>query len=47
MMGRYQEYDDTNQFYQSLGFKEFEMIPDLWDANNPCQIYVMYIRSVQ
>ena len=47
MMGRYQEYDDTNRFYQSLGFKEFEMIPDLWDANNPCQIYVMYIRSVQ
>ena len=40
-MGRYEEYDDTNRFYQSLGFKEFEVIPDLWDENNPCQIYVM------
>ncbi len=46
-MGCYKEYDDTNRFYQSLGFKEFEMIPDLWSANNPCQIYVMYIGNVQ
>ena len=27
--------------YLSLGFREFECIPDLWDAANPCQIYVM------
>ena len=40
-MGRYEEYDETNRFYQSLGFREFEVIPDLWDENNPCQIYVM------
>ena len=40
-MGRYPEYDDTNRFYLSLGFKEFEVIPDLWDENNPCQIYVL------
>lgn len=40
-MGRYAEYDDTNRFYQSLGFKEFEVFPTLWDEWNPCQIYVM------
>ena len=44
-MGCYEQYDDTNRFYQSLGFKEFEMIPDLWNVNNPCQIYVMYIGN--
>ena len=42
-MGKYEEYDNTNRFYLSLGFKEFEVIEDLWDENNPCQIYVMYI----
>lgn len=46
-MGCYQQYDDTNRFYLSLGFKEFEMIPDLWSENNPCQIYVMYIGNDQ
>ena len=39
--GRYEEYDKTNLFYQSLGFKEFEVFPALWDEANPCQIYVM------
>ncbi len=39
--GRYAEYDRTNLFYQSLGFKEFEVMPTLWDEGNPCQIYVM------
>lgn len=34
-------YDKTNQFYISLGFKEFEVFPDLWSADCPCQIYVM------
>ena len=43
-MGRYKEYDNTNRFYLSLGFKEFEVIPTLWDEWNPCQIYVMYAR---
>jgi GNAT superfamily N-acetyltransferase len=43
-MGRYEEYDRTNRFYQSLGFKEFEVFPTLWDANNPCQIYIMSIE---
>lgn len=40
-MGRYEEYDNTNKFYISLGFKEFEVFPSLWDEWNPCQIYVM------
>ena len=40
-MGKYQEYDETNRFYLSLGFKEFELMPNLWDKWNPCQIYVM------
>ena len=42
-MGRYDEYDITNKFYLSLGFKEFEVFPDLWDEWNPCQIYIMSI----
>lgn len=28
-MGKYKEYDDTNRFYLSLGFKEFEVIEGL------------------
>ena len=42
--GRYEEYDRTNRFYQSLGFKEFEVFPTLWDEHNPCQIYVMSLK---
>ncbi len=44
-MGKYDEYDKTNQFYQSLGFKEFEVFPTLWDKWNPCQIYVMSLKA--
>ena len=40
-MGKYKEYDETNRFYLSLGFKEFEVFPTLWDEWNPCQVYVM------
>lgn len=40
-MGKYEEYDQTNKFYLSLGFKEFEVFPALWDEWNPCQIYIM------
>lgn len=43
-MGKYEEYDRTNKFYLSLGFKEFEMFPTLWDEWNPCQIYIMSLR---
>ena len=42
-MGRYDIYDDTNRFYLSLGFKELEVFPTLWDECNPCQIYIMTI----
>lgn len=44
-MGRYEEYDRTNRFFLSVGFKEFEVFPTLWDAANPCQIYVMAISG--
>lgn len=43
-MGHYKEYDDTNKFYISLGFKELEVFPTLWDEWNPCQIYVMALK---
>ena len=42
-MGRYEIYDTTNRFYLSLGFKELEVFPTLWDEWNPCQIYIMAI----
>lgn len=42
-MGRYDIYDNTNRFYLSLGFKELEVFPTLWDECNPCQIYIMAI----
>lgn len=45
--GRDKGYDRTNLFYQSLGFKEFEVFPTLWDVNNPCQIYVMSLNNVK
>lgn len=40
-MGQYDNYDNTNKFYISLGFKEFEIFPTLWDEWNACQVYVM------
>ena len=43
-MGRYEEYDRTNLFYLALGFKEFEVFPTLWDAHNPCQVYIMSLE---
>ena len=44
-MGVYEEYDITNRFYLSLGFKEFEVIKELWGEDNPCQIYVMSLSG--
>ena len=41
-MGMYSEYDQTNQFYKRLGFKEFEVL-DIWDEANPCQVYIMKV----
>ena len=42
-MNKYDDYDDTNRFYQAMGFKEFAVFPTLWDENNPCRIYAAYI----
>ena len=43
--GVYEDYDKTNAFYRRLGFKEFEVIETYWDEANPCQIYVMSLKS--
>ena len=43
-MGMYEDYDRTNLFYISCGFKELEVFPLLWDEANPCQIYVMSLK---
>ena len=42
--GCYTAYDPTNAFYRSLGFRELECFPGLWDEWNPCQIYVMAVQ---
>ena len=34
------DYDRTNVFYRSLGFKQLEIFPQLWDSQNPCQILI-------
>ena len=44
--GMYEDYDITNEFYKSLGFKELEVIEAVWGEENPCQIYVMNLKSV-
>ncbi len=38
--GRYKEYDQTINFYKSVGFIEFEVFPTLWDEWNPCLIMI-------
>lgn len=43
--GVYPDYDTTNRFYRSLGFSELEVLPDYWDKDNPCQIYVMHLQK--
>jgi nitroreductase/GNAT superfamily N-acetyltransferase len=43
--GMYEDYDITNEFYKSLGFKELEVFEEYWDAANPCQIYIMSLKS--
>ena len=42
-MGQYDNYDNTNKFYISLGFKEFEIFPTLWVEWIPCQVYVFSV----
>ncbi len=43
--GVYASYDATNAFYQSLGFKPLEVIEEIWGEENPCQIYVLSLKS--
>ncbi len=43
--GMYEDYDRTNEFYKSVGFKELEVLEDYWDKANPCQIYVMSLKG--
>lgn len=42
--GHYQEYDDTRLFYESVGFRKLEVLPELWDPENPCLLMIMYIQ---
>ena len=37
-------YNQTNKFYQALGFRKFEVIEEIWSKDNPCQIYVKSIN---
>lgn len=39
--GCYRQYDCTNLFYQAVGFRKLEVLDNLWDEWNPCQVYVM------
>ena len=41
--GYYKEYDITNNCYKSVGYKELEVFPTLWDEWTPCQVYIKYI----
>lgn len=41
--GTYEEYDRTNDFYKAMAYKELECLPELWDENNPCQLYIKYL----
>ena len=41
--GSNKDYDRTNIFYRSLGFKKLEIFPQLWGPQNPCQILIKKI----
>ena len=43
--GYYNDYDMTNAFYRSVGFRELEVIKEVWNEDNPCQIYVKFIGN--
>lgn len=38
--GSNKDYDRTNVFYRSLGFKKLDIFPQLWGPQNPCQILI-------
>ena len=42
--GSNKNYDRTNVFYRSVGFKKLEIFPQLWDPQNPCQILIKKIN---
>lgn len=37
------EYDSANVFYQSLGFRELEVLP-LWGDELPCQVFIRNVN---
>ncbi len=39
-----QFYRKTRLFYKSMGFKELEVFPTLWDENNPCLLMVKSLK---
>ena len=41
--GSNKDYDRTNIFYGSLGFKKLDIFPQLWGPQNPCQILIKKI----
>ena len=43
--GMYESFDKTNKFYKGVGFKKLEVIEQIWDEANPCQIYIMSLKS--
>ncbi len=43
--GMYEDYDKTNAFYKSVGFKKLEVFEQIWDEKNPCQIYIMSLKT--
>ena len=44
VMGVRREFDEANRFSLSLGFREFEVFPKLWDEGKPSQVYVMALE---
>jgi len=43
--GHYDVYDQSNLFYQAMGFHQLEIFPTLWDEHNPCLLYVKVLEK--
>ena len=41
--GTSEQFDTANTFYQSLGFRELEVLP-LWSEKIPCQVYIRNVN---
>lgn len=37
-------YAITRRFYEAMGFKELECIPEIWGKDNPCLIMIMSVN---